>query len=68
MQNVTGSPGTDTFELAYNTLLGNRFSWVKTFLLITRAHFKIIHVFCVFENEERLVMFNLASKNVFAKN
>ena len=39
----------------------------KTFLLITRARFKIL-IFCVFEIEERLVMFNLALKNVFAKN
>ena len=46
---------------------GNRFSCEKTFLLITSARFKIL-IFCVFEIEERLVMFNLALKNVFAKN
>ena len=36
------------------------------FSLITRVRFKIL-IFCVFEIEERLVMFNLALKNVFAK-
>ena len=40
-KNITGSPDTDTFELANSTLTGNRISFEKTFLLIIRARLKI---------------------------
>ena len=63
-KNITGSP--DTFLLACSTLMGERISFVKTFLLISRACLKICNIFFL-EKEARLEMFNLASKCFFAK-